>query len=108
MYYLGTVTGASGAYYSNQTGASGVGAFSIPKNVKSLYMVPSASGLTFLLSAATGVTGFISAANGAQLEGPGVINGPFKPVIGNDANIVVGIYNAAGGFLSVRIFGSGS
>lgn len=105
MFYLGTITGASGAYYNNQTGASGIGTFSIPPSTRALYLVPSASGTTFLLSAATGVTGFISAANGAQLSGPGVINGPFRPVAGtNFQNVTVGIYNSAGGFVSVRVF----
>ena len=103
MYWRGTITGASGGYYNNTTGNSGIGTFSIPGGVKNLYLQPSASGMFFMLSAATGTTAFMSAGNGGQLEwGAGkVLNGPF---LTRGENITVGIWNAAGGFISVRVF----
>ena len=108
MYYLGTMTAASGGYYNNVTGASGIGTFSIPVNVRSLYLVPSASGVGFLLSAATGTTAFVNDRNNAPLNAPiagavsNPINGPFQVIAGT--NITVGIYNAVGGFVSVRVY----
>lgn len=101
MFYLGTITGASGGYNNLATGHSGIGTFSIPTGTRALYLVPSASGLAFELFAAGGATN-TTAGRGAQLTGPGVINGPFRPVTGG--GIVVGIWNAAGGFLSVRVY----
>ncbi len=53
MYFLGTISGASGGYYNNVTGVSGVGAFSIPPHVKAFYLQPSHSGINFGLSPAT-------------------------------------------------------
>ena len=110
MYYLGTMTAASGGYYNDRTGHSGIGAFSIPKNVKALYLFPSASGVQFGLSTATGVTAFMTAGNGAPLAapvtpgGPDPLNGPFLVIGGNSGNVVVGVWNAVGGFISVRVF----
>lgn len=104
MYWLGTISGASGAYYNHSTGASGVGAFNFPAGLKGqLYLEPSASGLRFALSTATGVTGFIQAGglNTAQLQGPGVLNGPFRFVQG--PNLALGIYGYGLG-QSVRVF----
>ena len=110
MYYLGSMTAASGGYYNDRTGHSGIGAFAIPKNVKALYLFPSASGLQFGLSCATGVTAFMNAGNGAPLAapvvpgGPDPVNGPFQVIGGNSANVVVGVWNPLGTFISVRVF----
>ncbi len=106
MYFLGSISGASGAYYNNVTGVSGIGAFSIPPSVKAIYLVPGTTGIAFALGAANGPTSFLNAVNGAPLYGAsghlaGSINGPFR-VIG--PNITVGIYNALGGFVSCRVF----
>lgn len=107
MYYLGSITAASGGYYNSATGLSGIGAFSIPANVRALALVPSASGLSFAMSAATGATAFMNAGNGAPLVAAAIggyanpINGPYK-VIG--PNVTVGIWNSVGGFISVRVY----
>lgn len=104
MYPLGSITGASGAYYNNTTGASGIGTFAIPAGVKAIYLAYGSSGLTglsFALSNATGVTSFMNAANGAPVPAVGTIGGPYR-VTG--PNIVVGIYNPNGGFVSVRVY----
>lgn len=107
MYYLGTVTAASGGYYNHVTGNSGIGIFNIPANVKALYLVPSATGLAFAMSVATGITAFMSAGNGAPLisaaaGGENPVNGPFQAISGS--NVKVGIWNAVGGFISVRVY----
>lgn len=104
MYFLGSITGASGSYYNQSTGNSGIGTFTIPPTVKALYLVPSASGLLFELSAATGITAFTNITRGAQLSGPGTINGPFRAP-GAD-NIQVGICHNQAGFISCRIYGA--
>lgn len=101
MRYLGTVTGASGSYYNNTTGASGIGAFTIPNSVRALYLEASASGLRFEIGVATGVTAFTSFTRGAQLTGPGLLNGPFRAY---GENIVVGISHNQAGFISCRVF----
>lgn len=108
MYYLGSITGASGAYSNQQTGASGIGVFQIPPSVKALYIVPSASGTLFEIGVATGPTGSTfqtTLARGAQLEGPALISGPFKVLnVTPPGCAVVSIFNAAGGFVSVRVY----
>lgn len=112
MYYLGTITAASGGYYNEVTGASGIGTFAIGPSVKSLYLVPSASGLGFVLSVATGTTAFVTAANNAPLSapvvpgGPNPVNGPFRTICGQ--NVKVGIWNSVGGFISVRVYAGGT
>lgn len=94
MYLLGVITGASGAYYNHTTGVSGIGTFAIPTGgIKgALWLEPSISGLRFALSAATGVTAFIQAAgaNTAPLQGPGILNGPFRFVQG--PNFALGVF----------------
>lgn len=104
MYFLGTVSGASGSYNNRTTGASGVSAFTIPPNTKSLYLMPQASGLFFELGAATGISHVTSAVRGAQLAGPNTINGPYRCASGE--NVSVAIYNSAGGFFSCRVYSS--
>jgi len=101
MYWLGTITGASGSYNNLATGLSGIGAFAIPPSVRSLYLMPSASGLAFELSSATGISFQTTAARSAQLAGPNVISGPFRV---QGENVVVAIWNAAGGFVSCRVY----
>jgi hypothetical protein len=110
VYYLGSITAASGAYSNQQTGASGIGTFIIPNAVKSLYLVPQQSGILFELGQSTGATGSTfqtTLARGAQLDGPANISGPFR-VVTNALNcgIVVSVYNSAGGFVSVRVYAS--
>jgi len=104
MLFLGSITGASGGYNNLATGASGIGTFTIPTGTRELYLVPSASGLLFEVFGCSGATN-TTAARGAQLNGPGVINGPYRVMPG--PGVVVGIYNSAGGFLSVRVFAGG-
>ena len=109
MFFLGTITGASGAYYNNVTGVSGFGAFSIPVSAKSVYLVPSASGLQFCMGVATGPTGpgpnFANLNNTAQLAGPGQINGPFRLPPTNYPTIL-GIYAQGATLYNVRVFGA--
>jgi hypothetical protein len=104
VYFIGAISGASGGYNNRTTGASGVHAFTIPPNVKSLYLQPQQSGLLFELGAATGISFLTSAARGAQLSGPNVINGPYRCIDGG--NVVVSIYWSGAGFCSCKVFGS--
>lgn len=109
MYYLGSITGASGGYSNQQTGASGIGTFLIPPGTKSLYLVPSASGLLFELGAATGPTGATfqtTLARGAQLDGPNLISGPFRCAGGPSQYTVVSIFHNQAGFISCRVYAS--
>ena len=103
MFYLGSITAASGGYNNLQTGASGIGTFTIPTGVAELYLQPSASGLQFEMF--QGVTGGTNTTAGRGLfldfSSGGGINGPFRKISGSSC--VVGIYNAAGGYLSVRV-----
>jgi hypothetical protein len=104
VFYLGSITAASGGYNNLQTGASGIGAFTIPTGVAELYLQPSASGLQFeMFQGVTGGTN-TTAARGVFLDfaNGGSINGPFHKI--PKSSCVVGIYNAAGGFLSVRVY----
>ncbi len=112
MRWLGSITAASGCYNNWQTGASGIGAFTIPKGVKAVWLQPSASGLLFEV----GSTGLATdPTRGAALPyGPAggaigaVPNAPFGPLKapGVEGGTVVAIYNTVGGFLSVKVFGS--
>lgn len=103
MYFLGSITGASGAYSNVQTGVSGIGTFAIPAGAKSLYLVASASGLKFELGGASGFQ--TTALRGAPLAGPDVLNGPFRVPAGAPGTIV-SIFNSAGGFISCRVYSS--
>lgn len=106
MNYLGAITGSSGAFNNQQTGASGVGAaWIIPTSVKSIYLQPSASGLQFETFRATGATGSTyntTPARGAYIGAANVLAGPFR--VAGDCHTVVSIWNAAGGVLNVRVF----
>jgi hypothetical protein len=110
MYYLGTITGTSGAASNAWTGpsggvASGVGFFNIPPSVKSLYLVSSASGVLAELSVATGISFQTTAARGAQIDGPGMIVGPLRCGVGGQGNpTVVSIFNPGLGTVSVRVY----
>lgn len=109
MYFYGGITAASGAYNNQATGASGIGTFVIPPGTKSIYLQPSASGVLFEFGIHTGSTGSTfatTAARGAQLEGPDLISGPFRCVQSMGSHTVVSIFNRAGGFVSVKVFGS--
>lgn len=106
MFYLGTVTGASGAYSNQATGLSGIGTFAIPTGTRELYLAPSASGILCEIAGASHMT---TAARAAQLNfapaGGGIINGPYRVPPGG--NPTVAIYNSAGGFVSVRVYAGG-
>lgn len=107
MYYLGSITAASGGYYNNATGVSGVGTFAIPNTVKRLYLAYAGSGLTglsFAFSTATGATSFMTALNGAPLPAPGTLAGPYRVVNGPGGNVLVGVYNSVGGFVAVKVW----
>lgn len=109
MHFIGVVSGASGAYNNQSTGVSGLSYFAIPQSVKAFYFVPGASGLLFEMFRATGPTGNTTqttATRGAQLTGPGVINGPFKAIqsVGTGAYHLVSFYNSATTGFSVKVF----
>ncbi len=107
MYYLGTITGYTGAVNNQTTGLSGLGLFNIPLGTRSLYLVPSASGLLCEFGVATGPTGstfLTTKLRGAQLDGPNLISGPFTVVAGNFP--VVSIWTDQAGFVSVRVYAS--
>lgn len=98
MYYLGTITGSSGSASNHRTGPSGLGTFAIPKTVRSLYLVPGASGVFFELGVATGATTTLG--RGAQLQ-PNQINGPYT-CIGEE--ICVSVYHTQAGSVSIRVY----
>jgi hypothetical protein len=103
MYFLGGITSASGA--ANSQGAG----FVIPQGAKSLYLMPSASGVQFEFGRHTGATGSTfqtTDQRGAFLDGPGLVSGPFRVVQGPGVWTVVGIYNTTGGTVSVRVYAS--
>lgn len=106
MHFLGAITGSSGAFNNQQTGASGVGAaWIIPTSVKAIYLQPSASGLQFEVFRGTGATGSTyntTAARGAFIGAANTLAGPFR--VSGDCHTVVSIWNAAGGVLSVRVY----
>lgn len=111
MRYLGTITGASGAYNNWQNQASGATGFTIPKGVRSLFLQPSASGLFFEIgssgletSAARGALLPISQAGGVVASVPQQPAGPFRAP-GVDGGTVVAIYSTQG-LCNVRVFGS--
>lgn len=107
MYYLGSISGASGAAYNWSGGVSGFAGFSVPLGAKALYLEGSASGLRFALSAATGYTGFLGtggAVGSVQLAGPATLQGPFYRTPG--ANCMVGIYTSTATQYSVKVFGA--
>jgi hypothetical protein len=112
MRYLGTITGSSGVGSNVATGPSGLGTFTIPKGVKSLFLQPSASGMLFEVGStglATDPTrgAFLpySFAAGAVASVPNSPAGPFRAP-GVDGGTVVSVYNTVGGFISVRVYGS--
>lgn len=112
MRWLGSITAASGAYNNWQTGVSGIGAFTIPKGVRSIWLQASASGLFFEIGstglATNDVRGALlpySFAAGAVAGVPNTPQGPFRTP-STDGNTVVALYNSAGGFISCKVFGS--
>jgi len=106
MYFLGSVSGTSGAYSNQMTGASGVAPFLIPKGTRSIYLEPGVAGLRFEFGGNTSGSGGsfqTTRTRGALLTGTGLINGPFR-VPRTDQFLVVSIYNEAGGSMSCRVF----
>lgn len=106
MYYLGSISGSSGAAYNWSGGVSGFANFVIPSRVGRIYLEPSASGTRFALSAATGYTGFLGTGAGlgaAVMVAAPALYGPFA-VIGN--NCSVGVYLGSATQYSVRVFGA--
>jgi hypothetical protein len=110
MYYLGTITGSSGSCSNAWTGPSGLGVFAIPPGTKALYLMPSASGTSFELGVATGISFQTTAARAAQLDGPNLVNGPFRVINAGPSGqpTVVAIFNPAGGAVSVRVYAAPS
>lgn len=107
MFYLGSISGSSGAAYNWSGGVSGFANFSIPKQTKAFFLEASASGTRFLMSAATGYTAFLSTGGvvaGANLQAAGVVYGPYARAAGTD--ISIGVYHASATQYSVRIFGA--
>lgn len=105
MYYLGSISGSSGAAYNWSGGVSGFAGFNIPISAKALYLEPSASGLRFALSAATGYTGFLNTGAGlgaAVMQAGGQLYGPFRTI--PMVNCSVGIFSPGATQYSVRIF----
>ena len=103
MYYLGTISGMSGAYNNLLTGVSGIGTFKIPAATKRLYLVPGGSGISFELGVATSFQ--TTAARAAQLKSitGDVINGPFS--CDHGPTVVVSAYCPVAGW-SVRVYGA--
>lgn len=113
MYFLGTISGASGGYNNQSTGNSGIAIpFFLPPSVKAVYLVPSASGVLFEMFIATGPSGSTfntTKARGAQIAGPGVISGPFRCIQSNAPTgyqqfTVISIFHDQAGFHSVRVY----
>ncbi len=112
MRFLGAITAASGTYNNWQTGVSGIGAFVIPKGVRSLYLQAGSSGIFFEIGSSgiatdqtRGAQLPFSRAAGAIGTVPQSPQGPFRtPDV--DGGTVVSIHNSVGGFVSVRIYGS--
>jgi hypothetical protein len=105
MYFLGTISGMSGAYNNLMTGVSGVGSFTIPRATRQLYLVPGASGINFEFGVAT--TFQTTAVRSARLKfiSGEEINGPFECHGGPDGSaIVVSCYQAVAGW-SVKVYG---
>ena len=104
MYFLGTISGMSGAYNNLLTGVSGIGTFTIPAAAKRLYLEPSASGIRFEFGVATSFQ--TTAARGRLLRTAvgDFENGPY----GCDTGPVhvVSCYFPGTGW-SVRVYGSG-
>ena len=106
MYFLGSISGASGAVNNQQSGG-----FAIPPGTKSLYLVASQPGVLFEFGSATGSTGATfqtTAARGALIDATGIY-GPFRCVcepVNPGMQTVVGIYNPGLGNVSVRVYSS--
>lgn len=98
MFLYGTASGVSGS----MTG------FALPPGAKAIYLQPSSTGLVFELTVPTSPTGLATTSDlrGAFLQGPNVLNGPFRvpPADVSGRRCVVAIYNAVGGNVSVRVF----
>ena len=79
MVYLGTVTGGSGAYSNQRTGASGGAPFALPTGLRAVYLAPQASGIFAEIHGQSYASGD---GKGAQLawsaSGLQLIHGPFK------------------------------
>lgn len=105
MYFLGAITGTSGACSNAWTGPSGVGFFTIPPTVKSLYLVSSASNVGFELGIATGISFQTRDARAANIDVGNIIYGPFRCGPGGQGgNTIVSIYNTTGGTVNVRVY----
>ncbi len=100
MYFLGAISGLSGIAANNQA----VGGFVIPPGAKSVYLMPSASGIQFEFFVATGVTGSSFAttlARGAVLEAK--LSGPYRCGVGLGSYTVVSVISGVG-TASVRVY----
>lgn len=105
MYFLGSISGASGAANNQQAGG-----FPIPPGTRALYLVSSAAGVLFEFGGHTGSTGATfqtTQGRGALIDSTGIY-GPFSCVVSPVPGVqtVVGIYNTTGGNVSVRVYAS--
>lgn len=103
MYFLGSITGTSGACSNAWTGPSGVGFFMIPASIKSVYLQSSASNVGFELGVATGISFQTRDSRAANIDIGGVIYGPFR-CVNSQYPTVVSIYNTTGGTVNVRVY----
>lgn len=103
MFYLGSITGTSGACSNAWTGPSGIGFFTIPPAIKALYLQSSASNVGFEFGVATGISFQTREGRAANIDTGGVIYGPFR-CNGGQLGTVVSIYNTTGGTVSVRVY----
>lgn len=102
MYFLGSVSGASGAANNQQSGG-----FDIPPSTRALYLMASATGVQFELGVATGGTGSTfqtTQTRAGFLDGPNLLCGPFRVIQNAQGHPVVSIYNTTGGNVSVRVY----
>lgn len=102
MYFLGAVTGLSGAY-SNYQQPSGSTGFVVPPGVRAVYLEPNATGVQFEIGVASGTAFLTDAGRGAHLVGPNQYNGPFRTPR-TDNPCTVSIYNGTGATVSVRVY----
>lgn len=96
MFYIGTISVASGSFANNWTGASGGSCFRVPAYGKNLYFQPNVPTGQFQFNTATGIS-FRASPTQAAYWGAGSENqaaGPF-PIPRTD-NFVIGVYSGAG------------
>lgn len=106
MYWLGAITGSSGFASNVATGPSGVGTFQIPQRTKEVYLQPSSTGIAFAFGFATGASFSMAPNQQGYLDGPQLINGPFRmaPPSATGVFPVVALYATGAAFWSVGVW----